>query len=274
MPELPEVETMVRDLQERVVGRTITNAQVYWDRMVLYPDVPGFKARLTGRRVEAVRRRGKFAIFDLDDGGMLGVHRGMTGSLLHRSLDSEDDRFVRARFQLDDGYELRMDDARKFGKLVVIAPDVDEVAAPWEGYGPEPLAADLDPAEFRARFAGRRAAIKTLLLNQRVLAGVGNIYADESLFLAGIRPTRPANSLSKPAMKRLLEAIRTVLTESIEARGTTFSTYRDVDGEMGRNQSTLRVFGKQGQSCPRCGGEIRKIVLNARGTHFCPRCQK
>jgi len=242
--------------------------------MVLYPDVPRFVSRVRGRRVDGIRRRGKFAIFDLDDGTMLGVHRGMTGSLLHRAPGSEDDRFVRARFHLDDGYELRMDDSRKFGRLVAIAAEVDDIPPPWESYGPEPLAADLEPREFQSRFAGRRAAIKSVLLNQRVLAGIGNIYADEALFLARIRPTRPANSLSRPEMKRLQEAIRSVLNESIEARGTTFSTYRDVDGEIGRNQSVLRVFGKQLGPCPRCGGEILKIFLNGRGTHFCPRCQK
>ncbi len=265
---------MVRDLRGRLPGRTITDSHVYWDRMVLYPDASSFVARVKGRRVEDIRRRGKYAIFDLDDGSSLGIHRGMTGSLLHRGPGAPDDRFVRARFALDDGYELRLDDSRKFGRLIAIHPDVDEVTPPWEGLGPEPLGSELRPAQFRARFSGRTAAIKTLLLNQRVLAGLGNIYADEALFLARILPTRPANSLSIREMKRLQESIRIVLTEGIDERGTTFSTYRDLDGDAGRHQAGLRVFGKQPGPCPRCGGEIRKMFLQGRGTHFCPRCQR
>lgn len=273
MPELPEVETMVRDLADRVVGRKIVNPEIYWERLVGHPTLGEFGQAVSGRRIIGIRRRGKFAIFDLDDRSQLAVHRGMTGSLLLRPSGSPDDRFVRARLALDDGNELRLDDSRKFGRLFWFDSTTPSVTPPWSRLGLEPLSKELTVGELGRRLGRRKASIKSVLLNQKVVAGIGNIYADESLFLAGIDPVRPSGSLSKPEIRRLRDAMQRVLNGAIEARGTTFSTYRDINGSEGQNQRDLMVFRRQPGPCPRCGGEIRRIVLGGRGTHFCSGCQ-
>jgi formamidopyrimidine-DNA glycosylase len=274
MPELPEVETMVRDLAHRVCDRTIIHVETSWDRMVVHPTPEEFRQRLVGQRIIGLNRRGKYAIFELETGELLVVHRGMSGSLLLRRSNSPDDRHVRARFVLDNGYELRFDDARKFGRLYLIRPEAEGYALPWARMGPEPLDDQLTATAFRARFAGRSAPIKTLLLNQHVLAGIGNIYADEALFVAGIHPARRANTLTEGELDRLQQAIRHVLAGSIALRGTTFSTYRDLEGRHGAYQHYLRVFRRDRSGCPRCGAEIRKMILGGRSTYFCPHCQK
>jgi formamidopyrimidine-DNA glycosylase len=274
MPELPEVETMVRDLRLRLPGRRIRSTEVYWDRIIGYPDAESFASRIRNRRVATVDRRGKFALFRLEDGGVLAVHRGMTGSLLLRLPGEPEDRFVRARFHLDDGSEMRLDDSRKFGRLFLVDDEANEYRPPWTRLGVEPLDSSFTAATLAGRLAGRRAAIKTALLNQAIVAGIGNIYADEALFRARIHPERSAGTLSKREVGRLRTAITDVLMGAIEQRGTTFSTYRDVDGASGGNQRQLQVFHRHGQPCFRCGGEVKRIVLGARGTHFCPGCQR
>lgn len=274
MPELPEVETMVRDLRARLMGRVIERVEVSWDRMVRYPDVKSFEQGLSGRRFEKVERRGKHALFSLYGGSVLSVHRGMTGSLFLRPPGSPDDRFVRTRFLLEGGWQLRFDDARKFGRLILFDPERDAITPPWLTLGPEPLHGDLTAKALLPRLARRTAAVKTLLLNQAVIAGVGNIYADETLFLCRIHPQRPGNSLSTAELRRLCRALSEVLEAAIVRRGTTFSTYRDVDGQKGANQHELVVFHRHGERCGRCGTIIQRIVLGGRGTHFCPRCQR
>lgn len=273
MPELPEVETMVRDLATRVSGRRIREATVHWDRIVGHPDANSFVEGVEGRLIQQVSRRGKFAIFDLDDGSTLAVHRGMTGSLLLRRSIEPDDRFVRARLRLDDGSELRLDDARKFGRLFWTGPEANGWQRPWTRLGPEPLSDDFNPGVLKERLAARRVAIKTALLNQTVIAGIGNIYADETLFLARVHPRRPANQLSPVEIERLYDSMRSVLRDAIDGRGTTFSTYRDVNGRSGNHQQRLLVFGREPDPCVRCGTAIERIVVGARGTHLCIRCQ-
>ncbi len=263
---------MVRDLRSRVIGRRISDCLTYWDRIISYPSAEEFPSRLRGRRVESVTRRGKYAILELDFGVQLGIHRGMSGSLLHRSTDTPMEKHVRALFQLDDGTQLRFDDARKFGRLFAVTRS-DSATAPWLKLGPEPFDEALDTDRFMGLFVNRSGSVKTLLLNQKILAGVGNIYADEALFMAGIRPTRRVNTVSRARMGRLLEAIRDALTQGIQNRGTTFTSYRDIEGDPGLNLPSLRVFGRTGEQCPKCQGRIKKIVLNGRGTHYCPRCQ-
>jgi len=263
---------MVRDLRSRVLGRTFSAVDTHWDRMVLHPSPEELRSRLIGRRIEALERHGKFAIFHLDRGGRLGLHRGMSGSLLHAPSGMAPSRHLRARFLLDDGSELRFDDPRKFGRLI-LAEEGESFEPPWERLGPDSLNGSIDAGMLQSLFAKRRAAVKTLLLNQRVLAGVGNIYADEALFLARIHPLRPAGGLRRPELNRLADAIHETLIQGIEGRGTTFSTYRDVEGKAGSNQHRLNVFGRAGEPCPLCGRPITKITLNGRGTHFCRHCQ-
>ena len=274
MPELPEVETMVRDLRKRLLNRSVRGAEIYWDRIVGYPDVSAFTAGIHGQRIVNVTRRGKFALLALDDDSTLAVHRGMTGSLFLRESNAPEDRFVRARVHLDDDQELRFDDSRKFGRLFLHATKDAGFEPPWQRLGPEPLATPFEMNSFRRSLSRRSAAIKTVLLNQSVIAGVGNIYADEALFLAKIHPTAPAGSLTPGQIKRLCGAITEVLSSAIERRGTTFSSYRDLDGAEGSNQGRLNVFHRHGLPCFNCGAAVQRIVLGTRGTHFCPRCQR
>lgn len=274
MPELPEVETMVRDLQTRVVGRTISSVEAPFAGTVRFPDYPEFKERVEGRTITSISRRGKYAIFSLDSGDALIIHRGMTGSVLLRSTVEPLEPYVRLIFRLDNGTELRFDDPRKFGKAFIMNASGEEHPMPWERMGPEPLSADFTPEYLASVLRNRKAPIKPLLLNQEIVAGLGNIYVDESLFLARIHPLRPAGSLSIDDVTRLYRAIREVLDRAVHSRGTTFSSYRDIEGRQGSYQDTLSVFRKEGEPCPTCGTNIERIVVGGRGTHFCPSCQE
>lgn len=274
MPEMPEVETMVRDLAPRVVGHTITAIDAPFRGSVVYPDFEEFERRVNGQVITGIDRRGKYALFPLTSGDLLIVHRGMTGSLLLRPSDAEIEPYVRLVLSLDSGQELRFRDPRKFGKVYVMDPSGDERALPWQRFGPEPLNGTFTVPAFRQALAGRTAPIKPLLLTQRVVAGLGNIYVDEALFLARIHPQRPAGSLTLPEIKRLHAAIRDVLAAAIERRGTTFNNYTDIEGRAGGYQEALQVFRRGGQPCPRCGRPLTRTVLQGRGTHFCARCQR
>lgn len=274
MPELPEVETMVRDLRTRVIGRSITEVDAAFPGIVIYPDFPEFVERVQGRWIEDISRRGKYAILSLSSGDVLIIHRGMTGSLLHRGPGHPADPYVRIAFTLDDGSSLRLQDPRKFGRVLVMDRTGSERPLPWARMGPEPLDGGFTLAGLRTALERRTALIKPLLLNQQVVAGLGNIYVDETLYLARIHPERRANTLSKAETARLYSAIREVLASAVEGRGTTFSSYADVDGRAGGFQEALQVFRREGVACPRCGTPIERRVVGGRGTHFCPRCQR
>jgi formamidopyrimidine-DNA glycosylase len=274
MPELPEVETMVRDLATHIAGRTITAVSLPFAGQIQYPDPSEFVGRVQGRRIERIERRAKFAAFALDSPDLLIIHRGMTGSLLLRSRSDPYEAHVRAVFTLDDGRELRFNDPRKFGKLYLMDLSGSERPLPWARMGPEPLSDDFTARNFESRLRERRAPIKPLLLGQSIVAGLGNIYVDEALHLSRIHPQRRANDLSMAEIRRLHRAIRSVLVDAVERRGTTFSTYMDFEGRAGGFQDQLRVFHREGRSCPRCNTDIIKLVVGGRGTHICPRCQK
>jgi formamidopyrimidine-DNA glycosylase len=274
MPEMPEVETMVRDLSSRVTGRTVAAVRAPFRGSVIYPDYEEFERRVSGQTIVSIGRRGKFALLSLSSGDLLIIHRGMTGSLLLRAADAPPEPHARLVFVLDNGEELRFTDPRKFGKIYVMDPTGAERVLPWEHFGPEPLNGDFTVASFRRSLRGRTAPIKPLLLGQRIVAGLGNIYVDEALFLARIHPERPAGSLTLPEIKRLYVAIRTVLASAIERRGTTFNNYTDIEGRSGAYQDALQVFHRGGEPCPRCGRPLTRTVLQGRGTHFCPKCQR
>ena len=234
MPELPEVETIRRDLLPILRGRAFTSFWVSPDalRLVLSPSPADFARLLPGKRIDDISRRGKFLVFHLSDGLYLVVHLRMTGALLHRPPGAPPDRYVRAVLSLDDGSELRFSDLRKFGAFWLV-PDTSPVLG---RLGPEPLEGGLTPSLLRELTARRRAPIKSLLLDQRALAGLGNIYADEALFAAGLHPQRPASSLSDGEVERLHGAIRRVLTVALDDRGASFSDYVDASGQEGRHQ--------------------------------------
>ncbi len=274
MPELPEVETMVRDLASRVAGSTIVSVEADFPGIVVWPAFDQFVQRVAGQMVSGVERRGKFAIFPLASGDALIVHRGMTGNLLLRTPESPLESHVRLMFVLDDGRELRFNDPRKFGKIYLMHPSGSERALPWSRMGPEPLNGDFTLRSFRQSLRGRTALIKPLLLSQGLVAGLGNIYVDEALHLARVHPQRRAGTLKPAELSRVYQAIREVLEAAIEGRGTTFSNYTDIEGRAGRYQDRLRVYGKTGTECLRCGFPIVKMVVGGRGTHVCPHCQK
>jgi formamidopyrimidine-DNA glycosylase len=271
MPELPEVETVVTELRPHLVGRRILAADVLWQRTLAAPDLPTFTGRLMDRQITGLGRRGKYLLFELDSGDTLIVHLRMTGRLEIVPDDSpaRAGPHARAWFDLSGGECLLFTDARKFGRIW-LAQDPTEVVGVL---GPEPLDWDFDSDRLAGRLRRRRVAVKTLLLDQAVVAGIGNIYADEALFLAGIHPLRPGMSLSDDEIERLHAAIRQVLQEAISQQGTTLRDYRPPYGLEGAYQHQLRVYQQTDQPCPRCGTPIERIRVTQRSTHFCPRCQ-
>ena len=271
MPELPEVETVARGLRAFLVGSTIVDVEVRWARSVVPPDPAAFAARLVGQTVTAVGRRGKWVIVSLSEAGALLVHLRMTGRLVIEPGDAPDDPHTRVLFQLDDRRRLRFSDQRKFGRLV-LSSDPHTVLA---DLGPEPLADDFTAARLEEMLARRRGRIKPLLLNQRFLAGLGNIYADEALWRASLHPLRRADTLTSVEVRRLHRAIRSLLQAAIGSGGTTLadSAYQQADGRSGEYADLLAVYGRGGQTCQRCRTEIERTVVGQRSTHYCPRCQ-
>ncbi len=272
MPELPEVETIRRDLEPLVVGRTVVAVEVEAATIGLLTDLPleGLRAGLAGRRFVSLGRRGKYLLFGLDDGRAFIAHLRMTGRLVWRAASDPPIQWERARISLEGGHDLRWSDLRKFGTW-----DIVEDAAEVTGkLGPEPLDAAFTTAFLRKLLAGRTAPVKAVLLDQRRVAGLGNIYVDEALFQARIRPDTPAGEVSRGAAARLRVACREVLERGIENRGASFSDYVDAQGDPGRQHRYVQVFRRDGKPCYACGTEIRRAVVGGRGTHFCPRCQR
>ncbi|MDQ3973979.1 MAG: bifunctional DNA-formamidopyrimidine glycosylase/DNA-(apurinic or apyrimidinic site) lyase [Actinomycetota bacterium] len=268
MPELPEVESVRRQLHPRLAGRRIIAVRV--DPQPRFSDVEA----AAGRRVVEVRRRGKYLIAPLergdDRGGLeLVVHLGMTGSVRLRGPDWSPDRYVRATFHLDDG-ALDFRDVRRFGRLTVVAAGDYGGIPTLAGLGPEPLGPDFDPDRFHAGLARTRAAVKAALLGQRLVAGIGNIYADEALWRAGINPH--ARRVGRVRARALWRAIREVLADAVAREGTTFRDYRMLNGASGSNAAFLSAYGQAGRPCPRCGTAMVRSVLGGRGTTWCPVC--
>lgn len=262
MPELPEVETVVRTLAPHVAGRTILEARFLSAHAAAHRPEE-LADRLRGRRIQAVRRVGKFIVADLDH-GVLSIHLRMTGKLL---LNGVPGPFTRAILELDSGSVL-FDDVRQFGRMEWCENTPANIAR----LGPDAL--EITPEDLSARLRAHRGAIKPLLLNQAILAGLGNIYVDEALFRAGVHPLAPATRLTRPRALRLHAAIVEVLSEAVAAGGSSISDYADAQGRQGAFQRFHRVYGRQGEPCPECATPVRRIVVGQRGTHFCPRCQR
>lgn len=271
MPELPEVETIRRDLEPLVVGRRIVTVEVDPATLHLLAGIPmdGLTSQLEGRTIVSAGRRGKYLLFGLDDGRTFVVHLRMTGRLLWRNHDDPEEKYQRARLVFDDGHDLRWGDLRKFGTWRIF-DSVDEVT---KKLGPEPIDADFTFPQFAATVKNRTAPIKAVLLDQRRMAGLGNIYVDEALYEARVRPDTPANLVSTPALKRLWASSRAVLERGIANRGASFSDYVDGQGNSGSQQMHVQVFRRTGKPCYVCGSIIERIVVGGRSTHFCPKCQ-
>lgn len=275
MPELPEVETVRLGLERRVLGRTICAVEVLGP-YVIRGDPGRFCWGLTGRRVVRLQRKGKTLALELEISDSLPpayllVRLGMTGQLVVARRESPVSPHTHIRMLLDGGPdELRYRDPRRFGKLsFCTAQEAQQVLL---SLGPDAL--EMTQAEFERALQGRRGAVKSWLMNQHVLAGLGNIYADESLFEARIHPETPAGNLRKPARRELYLAIHRVLRKAVALQGTTFRDYMDIEGNPGNFEPLLSAYRRTGQPCRRCGAPIRRVIVSGRSSHFCPRCQR
>jgi formamidopyrimidine-DNA glycosylase len=274
LPELPEVETVCRGLQRLIIGDTMRDAKVLRSDSIEFPSPEQFCRSIRRHRFEKVRRRAKYILIDLDRGAGLAIHLRMTGRVLIVDHKAPPERFLRVRIGLESGRDLRFEDMRVFGRLWYIPPGktFEEVIPTLAELGIEPLD-ELDGAHLKKVLLGKKQAIKSALLDQRVIAGLGNIYADESLFRANIHPMRAAGDLKSKELELLSEAIREVLMKAIDLRGTTLRDYRDTEGVNGNYQHSSLVYGRYGQPCRICGREIERAKIGGRSSHFCTGCQ-
>jgi formamidopyrimidine-DNA glycosylase len=274
MPELPEVETVRRGLEPAVTGRRLDRVEILDGRLVRPFDPLEVAAELTGEVVDNLDRRGKYLVFRFETGRALLVHLRMTGSFVHGPAESlPDDPYRRAVLTLDNGTDVAYRDVRRFGTWLLLEPgELDPYLA--ERLGDEPFSEAFTPRALAERLRGRRAPVKAALLDQRSLAGMGNIYADEALWRAKIHPLRPAGELERGQIERLHAGIRAALELGIARQGATLSDYRTPNGDAGAMQYEFEAYGREEEPCSRCGTLIVKIRAAGRGTWFCPRCQR
>jgi len=267
MPELPEVETIKKELSPCIVGCSINGVNLLWERMLLQPSSEEFYARIRGRKIIELARRGKYLIFRLDSGDSLIIHLKMSGSLI---LGEESPpEYTRAKIQLDNSSSIFFRDPRKFGKMQLVADESDIT----KKLGPEPLEPAFTAAILAEKLKKRKAPIKSVLIDQALIAGIGNMYADEALFAAGINPLRSADSLSRVEIDRLHRAIQAVLRNAIDSKGASVSTYFRPGGEKGSAHSHFKVAHRKGKDCPACSTPIERIPIRQRGSYYCPKCQ-
>lgn len=274
MPELPEVEVIRRGLLPLVVGRRVD--QIVCANRKLRLAVPRAKLRrwIRGQEIKGVERRSKYLLIGMINGAFLVVHLGMTGRLGLFPVGAGVAKHDHLRWRLDNDFELRFNDARRFGSVQVVGPGVDPETELFGNLGPEPLGKDLTPSYLKGRAAGRRQPVKNFLMDGRVVVGIGNIYASETLFEAGILPQTPAESLMLGDWQRIVRKSREVLSRAIDCGGSTISDYVNASGETGYFQLQLQVYGRGGQPCRHCATPIAKCVLAGRATYFCPKCQR
>lgn len=270
MPELPEVETTVRALRPLLIDDTIIQVRCQWPRHIATPSLEELQFRLHHKQILDIQRRAKYLVFCLSEGEHLIIHLKMSGRLLVTDCEESADKHVHTVFALASGRELRFWDQRKFGRVYLVR-DVSEILA---HLGPEPLLPEFTTAVLEERLHGRRRALKPLLLDQTFIAGVGNIYADEALFYAGLDPRRGADTLTPAEITALHRAIRKALQLGIDREGASIDLYVKPDGSRGEMQNEVAVFRRTNMPCHRCGTPINRIVLGGRSTHFCPQCQK
>ncbi|MEO1132529.1 MAG: DNA-formamidopyrimidine glycosylase [Cyanobacteria bacterium J06639_1] len=276
MPELPEVETVRRDLEKVSLHQAIASVEILLDRTIAAPSPQEFRDRLANRKLDGWNRRGKYLLGKLDDGSWLGVHLRMTGQLFWLdTCEAPLEKHARVRFLMQNGAELRFIDQRTFGKLWWVAPGVEisDVITGLATMGPEPLESEFTDAYFSQKLRKSTRPIKNALLDQRLVAGIGNIYADEALFLSGIHPLQRCDRLSAQKIFKLRSSLVQVLQESLSQRGTTFSSYRDLSGVNGNYLGQARVYSRKDEPCRQCEGTIERIKLAGRSAHFCPSCQ-
>ena len=276
MPELPEVEVVKRGLQPHLQGRIITD--VRHDGKKLRTEVPyrDMHDYLVGAEIVALKRRAKYLVLEMSNRALLIIHLGMTGNLGLFQKSAAEMVHDHVAWQLDNGLELRFNDVRRFGSIALIKKEQRAALEDtfFKTTGPEPFDLDFNAAYLHKKAAGRSMPVKNFIMNSSVVAGIGNIYANESLFAAGIRPSRPAGKISRKRWAHLIEKIRGVLTRAISCGGSTISDFIGASGEKGYFQITFCVYGKKDQQCPQCAAPIKAIKLGGRASFFCPRCQR
>ena len=272
MPELPEVETVRRTLKELIINKKITYVDIYYDKLIEYPYSDEFKERIKGQLIKDIKRKGKWLMFELDDYYMLS-HLRMEGKFFLKN-DEPILKHEHIIFHLDDGKTLRYQDTRKFGKIHLIEKDKVYNCKPLNELGLEPWDKDLTCDYLRSKFKNKKIPIKTVLLDQSIITGIGNIYADEILFLSHLNPLKRSNELNDNELINIIKYTRQVLSKAIEMGGTTIRSYESSEGVHGRFQNNLLVHNHEGDNCIKCGELIIKIKVNGRGTYYCPNCQK
>ncbi len=271
MPELPEVETIVRGLRKTILGKKIKSLRIFPSR-VLHSTPAFLKRNLLHQRIKEISRKGKNIIINLSSGDLLVIHLGMTGNLFYLNKPALMGKHDHIDLEFSDRTYLRYGDIRKFGKFKLIKASQVVKEDVLKKLGPEPLEISRD--DFVQLLQKRKGRIKSVLLNQTVIAGIGNIYADEALFEAKIHPLQRVSDLSRNKLVKLRQAIQKILKKAIKAGGSSVDNYRDIDGKSGFFQFYHKVYGREGKPCKRCGTKIRRVIINQRSAHFCPRCQK
>jgi len=269
MPELPEVETTVRALRDPLVGQIFRDVRNFWPRQIAMPDFGELRERIRGRRIDAIGRRGKYLLFELDSGETLIVHLKMSGHLSVVPKETVLNKHVHTVFELTNGKELRFRDQRKFGRVYLVR-QTDDVLA---GLGPEPLEPEFTADMLATRLSSRTRLLKPLLLDQTFVAGIGNIYANEALHHARLHPERRADSLSEAEVVALHSAIRKSLAIGLANDGASVELFAKPDGSKGRMQNSFVVHGRDGMPCLRCAGIVQRSVIGGRSSYFCPDCQ-
>lgn len=273
MPEMPEVETIRRTLTGHIEKKIIRDVEVRLPRLIKCPASEDFRAIIGGRRIDTLERRAKYLLFHLTDSWVLVIHLRMTGRLLYQSMGAQSDPSARVIFHFEGGDGLEYSDTRTLGTLYLLREDELGRIYGLSSLGPEPLAPQFTVEYLMEGLAKRKGKMKSVLLDQSFIGGLGNIYVDESLAHAGIHPERRANTLGGSEIEKLHEAINFTIEKGICAGGTTFRDYRDGEGNRGTFQEELCVYGRKGQPCQICGTGIVKMEVGGRGTHFCPQCQ-
>ena len=273
MPELPEVDQVRKTLAPHVVGKKIKTVEIRLPRLIQYPSAQEFAEKLAGKTIQSIERRGKYLRLNVGKDIYILVHLRMTGALLAVAKDAPEPDYAKIKFELTGPENLWFTDIRTFGTLYLIDHNDKRI----EGYatlGPEPVGTGLTAGYLEKACAKKIGAIKAVILDQKIVAGLGNIYADEALFAAGIMPTRQANNLTKEEYARLVKAMKKVIAQGIKNHGTTFRNYQDAEGHKGDNVRYLMVYSRKGEPCKVCGTTLEQIKVAGRGSVYCPHCQK
>jgi formamidopyrimidine-DNA glycosylase len=274
MPEMPEVEIIRRYLDKMVQGQQIMSVDIVLPRMIKWPEPEKFRSLVTGQRIESMARRGKYLLMELTGGREVVFHLRMTGRLVYEPEGVNHDSHARVIFKLGNGASLVYGDTRTLGTIHGLQAGERWRLKGLSEMGPEPLSDEFTAEYLQGVAQKRKGAIKSFLLNQKYISGIGNIYADEALFLAGIHPQRPANMLTETECRKLAAAVNEVIAAGIADGGTTFRDYQNGAGGKGGHQEHLYAYGRTGQPCRKCGTPMERITVGGRGTHFCPQCQE